>query len=79
MADFCQQCSIELFNEDFGDLAGLVTAQDAAQGFVRRVLCEGCGDAFVDHLGRCHAHHCLHRHGVEPAPPPDQPFNGSTQ
>lgn len=69
MADFCQQCSIELFGEDFGDLAGLITEQDAAQGYGMNVLCEGCVNAFVDHTGRCHAHGCLARHGEADAAP----------
>lgn len=65
MADFCQQCSMELFKEDFGDLAGLITEQEVAQGLGANVLCEGCCNAFVDHLGRCHSHHCLRKHGAE--------------
>lgn len=68
MADFCQQCSIKHFNEDFGDLAGLITEDDAAKGFGVRTICEGCGDAFVDHLGRCHSHRCLYKHGDAPPP-----------
>jgi hypothetical protein len=63
MADFCQQCSIDLFGEDGGDLAGLVTADEAAKGLGVYVLCEGCANAFVDHVGRCHSNHCLYRHG----------------
>jgi hypothetical protein len=64
MADFCQQCSVEVFGEDFRDLAGLITADEAAQGLGAHVLCEGCGPAFVDHLGHCHASRCLRQHGA---------------
>lgn len=71
MADFCQQCSIDMFGEDYGDLAGLVTEQEAAQGLGANVLCEGCVNAFVDHAGRCRARHCLAKHGsAEPAAKP---------
>lgn len=51
MADFCKQCSIEMFNEDFKELEGLCKEGDAI-----RVLCEGCGPpdgVLVDYKGRC--------------------------
>lgn len=64
MSDFCQQCSIAVFGDDFRDLAGLLTPIEAAQGYGVRVLCEGCGDAFVDDKGRCHSHNCLKAHGT---------------
>ena len=51
MADFCKQCSIEIFCEDFGDMAGISTPEDTAKGFYARVLCEGCGLILVDHTG----------------------------
>lgn len=35
MADFCKECSIEMFGKDFGDLAHI--AERAT------VMCEGCG------------------------------------
>jgi hypothetical protein len=53
MADFCHECSIEIFGEDFGDLAGLVTEQQVVQGLRAEVLCEGCGPILVDHRGVC--------------------------
>ncbi len=46
MADFCKECSIVMFGEDFGDLAGLVEEGDVAV-----VLCEGCGTVAVDDEG----------------------------
>ncbi len=51
MADFCQQCSIEMFGEDGRDLAEL-----CKDGEKIMVLCEGCGPTFVDHAGRCIEH-----------------------
>lgn len=51
MADFCKQCSIDNFGEDFGDLAGL-----CQPGEVVEALCEGCihdGLCDVDHTGTC--------------------------
>jgi uncharacterized membrane protein YgcG len=61
MADFCRQCSIETFGEDYGDLAGLVS-----RGSAGRVICEGCGITFVNYLGECVAENCLLAHGLRP-------------
>ena len=57
MAEFCQQCSIEIFGEDLGDFKGL-----AKTGFYVVVLCEGCGPAQVDPNGRCVSSDCLEKH-----------------
>lgn len=46
MADFCKRCSIEIFGEDFGDLAGL-----CGTGETVTTICEGCGPGIFDHLG----------------------------
>lgn len=46
MADFCQQCLLEIFWEDTRDLAGLTST-------VTLALCEGCGMIQVDKDGRC--------------------------
>lgn len=55
MADFCRQCAIETFGMDAGDLRGLNKTSDIPlddlSGFP--TLCEGCGYAFVDHMGQC--------------------------
>lgn len=51
MADFCHQCTFELFGEGyapFNDFADLSIADDEMQ----RVLCEGCGYIQVDNKGR---------------------------
>jgi hypothetical protein len=52
MADFCKQCAIKTFGEDIGDLAGISTPQDTAQGLYPITLCEGCGPVQVDHTGQ---------------------------
>lgn len=46
MADFCKDCSIELFGEDFNDFAGLCKENEMIY-----VLCEGCGWVYVNHFG----------------------------
>lgn len=57
MADFCKQCSLEMFNKDFGDLAHLgKTPPPADMGF--SALCEGCGPTIVDWDGVCIAKWC---------------------
>jgi hypothetical protein len=63
MADFCSQCSIETFNEDHGDLKGLITQEKVSFGYVQTVLCEGCGPTYVNHLGECRNPTCGKRHG----------------
>lgn len=49
MADFCQQCSLAIFDEDSRDLANL-TASNIGTIIV---LCEGCGMVQVDVNGKC--------------------------
>lgn len=56
MADFCKQCSLELFGEDFGDMAGIVTPEEEAQDLAANVLCEGCGPTRVNDAGECLYH-----------------------
>jgi hypothetical protein len=62
MADFCKQCSIEVFGEAGQDLAGLLTPEEAAQGMCVSELCEGCGPTRVDIEGNCLEYDCM-RHG----------------
>ncbi len=47
MADFCRQCSEQLFGQDFGDLANIVKEPD----MLLHTICEGCGNALVDKDG----------------------------
>ena len=59
MADFCQQCSEEIFGEDHAELAHLVELDDICS-----VICEGCGPAcVVDREGKCVSRDCLKKHG----------------
>ena len=66
MADFCKQCSLEIFCEDFGEMAGISTPEHTVAGRYAVVLCEGCGPCQVDHEGKCFSHldedgrHVLH-------------------
>lgn len=48
MADFCKQCSEELFEESYSDLEGLCDREYQIQ-----ILCEGCGLTLVDYRGEC--------------------------
>lgn len=61
MADFCKQCSIETFGEDFGDLKGLSMPEHTAQGLYMTALCEGCGPIQVDHEGVCVSEDCIEK------------------
>jgi len=65
MADFCKQCSIGNFGEDFGDLAGLSTEEDTDNNLYCLVLCEGCGPIQVDHNGSCISVDCLRKHNIK--------------
>lgn len=62
MADFCKQCSIEIFGEPGIDLAGLITPAEETKGLCVLVLCEGCGPTRVDIEGNCLEYNCM-RHG----------------
>lgn len=52
MADFCKQCSIEMFGKDFGDFKGLISRWKSWKGYGVPVLCEGCGFILVNHKGK---------------------------
>ena len=65
MADFCKQCSLELFGEDFGDLKNL--KPEPAPYWITytvRVICEGCGATVVNQDGVCISGSCLKKHGA---------------
>ena len=53
MADYCRQCSIELFGTDTRDMADRVTQEEWDKGYAADALCEGCGFVQVDPEGRC--------------------------
>ncbi len=63
MAEFCQQCSLEIFNEDFKELAGL-GHEELLPGYGWQALCEGCGMTLVDNDGKCVNKDCK-KHGKE--------------
>ncbi len=69
MADFCKQCSIELFGEDCGDLKGIssrsLTEDEIKNGIGWTALCEGCGSTVVNDDGECIFPHCLKKHEKE--------------
>jgi hypothetical protein len=65
MADFCEQCSVVIFGEDFGDLAGLVSEEEESKGYMACVLCEGCGPIQVNRAGKCLSKDCLQKHGED--------------
>ncbi|UDL14069.1 hypothetical protein [Salmonella phage vB_SenS_S124] len=52
MADFCKQCSIDMWGKDTGDLSGLITEAEVKEGYGAVVICEGCGVIRVDHEGK---------------------------
>ncbi len=68
MADFCKQCSIDIFGSDYGDLAwgkwpdGMVVGG----GHIVNLLCEGCGPAAILEDGTCVSGDCLEKHPKEP-------------
>jgi hypothetical protein len=70
MADFCKQCSIDNFGEDFGDLAGITKPEDFAEGKAVIVICEGCGVVQVDPDGVCISADCLEKGHKEGASGP---------
>lgn len=58
MAAFCNQCDPEYAAfKDFYD--------PTSKGFLRAVLCEGCGPTHVDYLGNCVDPNCLLKHGAK--------------
>ena len=63
MADFCKQCSIEIFGEDYKELANLGPKYGLMPGEGWTAICEGCGYIVVSQDGTCIAEDCV-RHGT---------------
>jgi hypothetical protein len=63
MADFCKQCSIDIFGKDFRELAGLGDGSELKEDEGWMALCEGCGPTVVDDDGRCISVNCMKEHG----------------
>lgn len=59
MADFCKQCSIDTFGEDYGDLAFITEQKEWEEGKASCDICEGCGPIQVDPLGNCVSKDCM--------------------
>lgn len=53
MADFCSQCSIEIFGADYHELALLGRGKELLPGCGYVTICEGCGVTRVDLYGKC--------------------------
>lgn len=64
MADFCKQCSIDIFGEDFGDMKGITSQETWDNKRANIVLCEDCGTIQVDPKGNC-VSDCLKHHNIE--------------
>ena len=58
MADFCRNCSLNMFDKDFQELADISTEADTESGIYAVVLCESCGPIQVDHRGVCVTSDC---------------------
>jgi hypothetical protein len=55
MADFCKQCSVDMFGEDFGEFR----RESDDENLAWLVLCEGCGPVQVNRRGECISGDCL--------------------
>lgn len=71
MADFCKQCSLDIFNVDAGDLAwGKWEGYENQPYFTEEgkpywtaCLCEDCGNAACLPDGTCISINCSKKHG----------------
>lgn len=61
MSEFCKQCSLDLFGEDYHDFRNLTTTKDDKNCAYAQVLCEGCGVILVNSDGEC-VSPCLRNH-----------------
>ena len=62
MADFCRECSLGLFGEDFQEMCNLTSWQAFEEGRAASVLCEDCGPIQVAPHGNCLTEDCLKAH-----------------
>ena len=61
MADFCKACSIDVFGEDFGNLAGITKQEYWEANTANLALCEDCGYIQIDPDGNCVSTDCLNK------------------
>lgn len=66
MASYCKQCSIEIWGEDYGDLALNKSCDEYKNddNYCYLELCEGCGWILVDKDGLCIDEEC-EEHGKQ--------------
>jgi hypothetical protein len=64
MADYCWQCTIDMFGVKGyrNDLTNLSTKDDTENKKYALTICEGCGPIQVDHTGTCISKDCLKKH-----------------
>lgn len=67
MADYCKQCSIKYFGEDYRDFAGIISESQVKKGYGAVVICEGCGPTIVNQDGECIAQDCEDHKGTVPS------------
>lgn len=65
VSEFCKQCSLKIFKEDYRELANIIHQADVDVGLYAIVLCEECGPTLVDVDGTCISYNCLEKHGVD--------------
>lgn len=65
MAEFCKQCTLEVWGDYPSDFVGITTHEDVAEGMYAWVLCESCGHIPVDVDGSCVGENCC-VHGKDP-------------
>jgi hypothetical protein len=70
MADFCRQCSFDIFGFDAEDLK---FSKPLEEGHYWSALCEGCGFIGVNAAGECCTPDCLQKHGTEDGKPKPYP------
>jgi len=66
MAEFCKQCSIEIFGEDFKDFTSS-WRKELPKDYGYLVICEGCGPTKIDVNGKCIYVRCP-KHGIVTKP-----------
>tara|TARA_B110000495_G_scaffold13247_1_gene9514 strand:+ start:939 stop:1139 length:201 start_codon:yes stop_codon:yes gene_type:complete len=53
MAEFCLECAREMWGEEIdSDFKGLLTEEEFKKDKLLSVLCEGCGNIYINHLGQ---------------------------
>ena len=65
MADFCMQCSLDIFGRDNKDLALTDVKEPLKEGYGYPALCEGCGPTLTDEHGVCIVN-CIKHHDTPP-------------